>query len=87
MKMLTNMTHMQNLWDNAMLKLSWKFDESKWNPCWLITLTSSAGTNYGLNEHEDFDRYGSLTIPSKIMLYQIHILSLVDWLDKMIKLC
>ena len=36
-----------------MLKLSWKFGESKWNPCWLIALTRSTGTNYVLNEHED----------------------------------
>ena len=52
---------------NAMLKLSSKFGESKWNPCWLIVLTSSTGTNYGLNEQEDFDQYGLFTIPSKIM--------------------
>ena len=37
-----------------MLKLSSKFGESKWNPCWLIVLTSSTGTSYGLNEHEEF---------------------------------
>ena len=37
-----------------MLKLSCKFGELKWNPCWLIVLTSSTGTNYGLNEQEDF---------------------------------
>ena len=55
--------------DNAMLKLSCKFGESKWNPCWLIVLTSSTGTNYGINEQEDFDQYGSFTIPSKIMPY------------------
>ena len=53
--------------DNAMLKLSWKFDESKWNLCWVIVLTSSTGTNYVPNEHEDIDQYGSFTIPSKIM--------------------
>ena len=41
-----------------MLKLSYKFGESKWNPCWFIVLTSSTGTNYGLKEHEDFDQYG-----------------------------
>ena len=53
-----------------MLKLSYKFGESKLNPCWLIVLTSSTGTNYGLNEHEDFDQYGSFAIPSEIMPYQ-----------------
>ena len=29
--------------------------------------TSSSGTNYVPNEHEDIDQYGSFTIPSKIM--------------------
>ena len=29
-------------------------------------LTSSSGTNYVPNEHEDIDQYGSFTIPSKI---------------------
>ena len=35
-----------------MLKLSWKFGESKWYPYWVIVLTSSSGTNYVPNEHE-----------------------------------
>ena len=30
-------------------------------------LTSSTGTNYVLNEHEDLDQYDSFAIPSKIM--------------------
>ena len=30
-------------------------------------LTSSSGTNYVPNEHEDIDQYGSFTIPSEIM--------------------
>ena len=51
-----------------MLKLSWKFGESKWNPCWVIVLTSSSGTNYVPNEHEDIDQYGSFTIPSETVL-------------------
>ena len=37
-----------------MLKLSCKFGELKWNACLVIVLTSSTGTNYGLNEQEDF---------------------------------
>ena len=53
--------------DNAMLKLYWKFGESKLNPSWLIVLTNLTGTNYVLNEHEDVDHYGSLAIPSKMM--------------------
>ena len=55
------------IWDNAILKLSWKFGESKWYPYWVIVLTSSSGTNYVPNEHEGFDQYGSFSIPSKIM--------------------
>ena len=69
-----------------MLKLSCKFGELKWNPCWLIVLTSSTGTNYGLNEQEDLHQYGSFTIPSKIMPYQSHPASLDDLLDKLIEL-
>ena len=61
-----------------MLKLSWKFGESKWNLCWVIVLTSSSGTNYVPNEHEDIDQYGSFTIPSELVLYQSHPESLVN---------
>ena len=53
--------------DNAMWKLSCKFGEWKWNPCWVIVLTSSSGTNYVPNEQEDIDQYGSFTIPSEII--------------------
>ena len=56
----------------------YKFGESKWNPCWLIMLTSSSGTNYVLNEHDDVDQYSSFAIPSEIMLYQSHPESLVN---------
>ena len=49
-----------------MLKLSWKFGESKWYPYWVI---ASSGTNYVPNEHEDIDQYGSFTMPSEIMPY------------------
>ena len=52
-----------------MLKLSWKFGESKWNPCWVIVLTSSSGTNHVPNEYEDIDQYGSFALPSDLMLY------------------
>ena len=34
-----------------------------------MVLTSLTGTNYGLNEDEDFDQYISFTIPSKVMPY------------------
>ena len=69
-----------------MLKPSWKFGESKWNSCWVIVLTSSPGTNYVPNEHEDIDQYGSFIIPSKVMPYYSHPASLVDLLDKLIEL-
>ena len=55
---------------NATPNLSWKFGESKLNPYWVIMLGSSSGTNYVLNEHEDFDIYGSFKAPSKTMSYQ-----------------
>ena len=42
-----------------------------------MMLTSSSGTNYVLNEHEDVDLYGSFAIPSKIMPYQSYPESLV----------
>ena len=69
-----------------MFKLSYKFGELKWNPCWLIVLTSSTGTNYGLNEHEDFDQYGSFAIPSELALYQSHPESLVNQNEILIEL-
>ena len=41
-------------------------------------LTSSSGTNYVLNEHEDVGQYGSLAIPFEVMLYQSHSEGLVN---------
>ena len=61
-----------------MLKLSWKFGESKWNLSWVVVLTSSSGTNYVPNEQEDVDQYGSFTIPSKIMPSYSYSENLVD---------
>ena len=69
-----------------MLKPSWKFGEWKWNPCWVIVLTSSSGTNYVPNEHEDIDQYGSFTIPSELVLYQSHPESLVNHNEILIEL-
>ena len=37
--------------DNAMLNLSCKFGEWKWNPYWVTVLTSSSVTNQVLNKH------------------------------------
>ena len=53
--------------NNARLKLSCKFGESKWNPHWVIVLMSSSDSNYVANNHEDVDKYGSVAIPSGIM--------------------
>ena len=61
-----------------MLKLSWKFGESKGYPYWVIVLTSSSGTNYVLNEHEGVHQYASFSIPSELVLYQSHPESLVN---------
>ena len=69
-----------------MLKLSWKFGEPKWNPCWVIVLTSSSGTNYVPNEHEGVDQYGSFSIPSKLVLYQSDPESLLNQNEILIEL-
>ena len=53
-----------------MLKLSWKFGESNWNPYYWVIVSSD--TNYVSNENEGVDQYGSFAIPSKLMLYQSH---------------
>ena len=41
-------------------------------------LTSSSGTNYVPNEHEDADQYGSFTMPSEIMPCYSYPVSLVS---------
>ena len=69
-----------------MLKLSWKFSESKWYSYWVIVLMSSSGTNYVPNEHEDADQYDSYAIPSKIMPYQSYPKSLVNQNEILIEL-
>ena len=69
-----------------MLKLSWKFGESKWNSYWVIVLTSSSDTNYVPNEHEGVGQYGSFAIPSELMLYQSHPESLVNQNEILIEL-
>ena len=59
-----------------MLHQSCKFGEPKWNPYWVIVLTSSPAINYVPNEHVDIDQYGSFAIPSKIMPWYIYPASL-----------
>ena len=51
---------------NARLKLSCKFDESKCNPYWYITLTTSHGMNHVLNEHLDFSQHDPHQCPYAI---------------------
>ena len=51
----------------AISKPSWKFGEPKWNPYWLIVLTSSSDSNYVPNEHEHIDKYDPFAIPFEIM--------------------
>ena len=48
--------------------------------------TSSSGTNYVLNEHEDVDQYGSFALPPDLMLYQSHPESLVNQNEILIEL-
>ena len=50
--------------NNARLKLSCKFGKSKCNPYWHITLTTSHGMNYVLNEHLYFRQHDPYAIPS-----------------------
>ena len=69
-----------------MLKLSWKFGESKWYPYSAIVFTSSSGTNYVPNEHEGVDQYCSFSTPSELVLYQSHLESLVNWNEILIEL-
>ena len=69
-----------------MLKLPCKFGESKWNPCWVIVLTSSSGTNYVPNEHESVAQYGLFSVPSELVLYQSHPESLVNQNEILIEL-
>ena len=49
-------------------------------------LTSSSGTNYVPNEHEDVDQYGSFTIPSEIMPCLSYPVSLVNQNEVLIEL-
>ena len=69
-----------------MWKPSWKFGEPKLNPYWAIVLTSSSGTNYDLNEHEDDDQYDSYAITSNIRPYLSYPKSLVNQNEILIEL-
>ena len=54
-------------WNNARLKLSCKFGESKCNPYSDIILTTSHGTNHVLDEHINFRQYGPYAMPSEMI--------------------
>ena len=53
--------------DNIVIQLSCKFQESNWNPDWVIALMSSFETNYILNDDKDLDQYDRYSMPSQIM--------------------
>ena len=55
--------------NNARLKPSCKFGESKCDSCWHITLTTSHDMNYVLNEHLDFSQHDPYAIPSVMILW------------------
>ena len=67
--------------DNAMLQLSCKFDESKWNRYWVNMLKSSSGTYYVLAEHEDVRQYGPYVIPFELMPCHSYPASLVNQIE------
>ena len=70
--------------NDAKLKLSSKFGESNWNPCWLIMLTSASGTNYVINEHEDVDQYVYSTSQN---IFAVGRLSAADRSEPLIPAC
>ena len=61
-----------------MLQLSYKFSELKWNPYWVIVVTSSSCSNCVLNEHEYFEKYGLYVMPSELILCYRYNVSLVN---------
>ena len=69
-----------------MLKLSWKFGESKCYPFGIIVWTSSSGTYHVPNEHEGVDQYGSFSKSSELVLYQSHPENLVNQNEILIEL-
>ena len=48
--------------------------------------TRSSGTNYVPSEHEGVDQYGSLSMPSELVLYQRHPESLKNQNEILIEL-
>ena len=63
-----------------------KSGKSKCNPYWVILLVSSLGTNYILNEHEDFCHYGPYAMPSKMIPWCSHPACFVNQNDILIQL-
>ena len=59
--------------NNARLKLSCKFGESLCDPYWDITLTTSHGMNFVLNDQLTFSQHDPYAIPSEIHICSIMI--------------
>ena len=72
--------------NNARLKLSCKFGESKCKPYWIITSMTSHGMHYVLNEHLDFSQHGPYAIPSEIILWYSYSASFNDQTETLIDL-
>ena len=53
--------------DNIVIQLIWKFQESNWNPDWLIASIDSFGTNYIFTNNKYLGQYDQNAIPSQIM--------------------
>ena len=53
---------------NAMLHVSCKFGERKWNPYGVTVLTSSSVANWVLHKHYEYQKYGPYAIPFEVML-------------------
>ena len=72
--------------NNARLKLSCKFVESKCNPYWDVTLTTSHSTNYVINEHLDFSQDDPYVIPSEMVLWYSYSASFKNQTEMLIDL-
>ena len=55
------------------------YDESKWNSCWVVTLTQGADLAQSMSSKQgDFDQYGQYAIPYKLMKYYSYLANLVN---------
>ena len=72
--------------NNVRSKLSCKFGESKCNSYWDITMKTSHGMNYVLNEHLDLSQHVPYAILSETMLYYRYSASLMNQNEILIEL-